>query len=160
MAEFSGNIIEAYYTNPEHNSIEIIFKKGEKAFNYHMNVNYDHPDFKEFIKEYSLEKVQQTTNQRLKNYKENVEKAIEKYKNNEYVSKTELEQTKKKIVDDFINFLINFNENNKEQMDLLFNLKLKVFDLDKVKSSKNEEAKTKIRKSVNPYEVISELNKI
>jgi len=160
MAEFSGNIIEAYYTNPEHNSIEIIFKKGEKAFNYHMNVNYDHPDFKEFIKEYSLEKVQQTTNQRLKNYKENVEKAIEKYKNNEYVSKTELEQTKKKIVDDFINFLINFNENNKEQMDLLFNLKLKVFDLDKVKSSKNEETKTKIRKSVNPYEVISELNKI
>ena len=160
MAEFSGNIIEAYYTNPEHNSIEIIFKKGEKAFNYHMNVNYDHPDFKEFIKEYPLEKVQQTTNQRLKNYKENVEKAIEKYKNNEYVSKTELEQTKKKIVDDFINFLINFNENNKEQMDLLFNLKLKVFDLDKVKSSKNEEAKTKIRKSVNPYEVISELNKI
>ena len=160
MAEFSGNIIEAYYTNPEHNSIEIIFKKGEKAFNYHMNVNYDHPDFKEFIKEYSLEKVQQTTNQRLKNYKENVEKAIEKYKNNEYVSKTELEQTKKKITDDFINFLINFNENNKEQMDLLFNLKLKVFDLDKVKSSKNEESKTKIRKSVNPYEVISELNKI
>ena len=160
MAEFSGNIIEAYYTNPEHNSIEIIFKKGEKAFNYHMNVNYDHPDFKEFIKEYSLEKVQQTTNQRLKNYKENVEKAIEKYKNNEYVSKTELEQTKKKIADDFINFLINFNENNKEQIDLLFNLKLKVFDLDKVKSSKNEEAKTKIRKSVNPYEVISELNKI
>jgi len=160
MAEFSGNIIEAYYTNPEHNSIEIIFKKGEKAFNYHMNVNYDHPDFKEFIKEYSLEKVQQTTNQRLKNYKENVEKAIEKYKNNEYVSKTELEQTKKKNADDFINFLINFNENNKEQMDLLFNLKLKVFDLDKVKSSKNEEAKTKIRKSVNPYEVISELNKI
>ena len=160
MAEFSGNIIEAYYTNPEHNSIEIIFKKGEKAFNYHMNVNYDHPDFKEFIKEYSLEKVQQTTNQRLKNYKENVEKAIENYKNNEYVSKTELEQTKKKIVDDFINFLINFNENNKEQMDLLFNLKLKVFDLDKVKSSKNEETKTKIRKSVNPYEVISELNKI
>jgi len=160
MAEFSGNIIEAYYTNPEHNSIEIIFKKGEKAFNYHMNVNYDHPDFKEFIKEYSLEKVQQTTNQRLKNYKENVEKAIEKYKNNEYVSKTELEQTKKKIADDFINFLINFNENNKEQMDLLFNLKLKVFDLDKVKFSKNEEAKTKIRKSVNPYEVISELNKI
>ena len=160
MAEFSGNIIEAYYTNPEHNSIEIIFKKGEKAFNYHMNVNYDHTDFKEFIKEYSLEKVQQTTNQRLKNYKENVEKAIEKYKNNEYVSKTELEQTKKKIIDDFINFLINFNENNKEQMDLLFNLKLKVFDLDKVKSSKNEESKTKIRKSVNPYEVISELNKI
>lgn len=160
MAEFSGNIIEAYYTNPEHNSIEIIFKKGEKAFNYHMNVNYDHPDFKEFIKEYSLEKVQQTTNQRLKNYKENVEKAIENYKNNEYVSKTELEQTKKKIVDDFINFLINFNENDKKQMDLLFNLKLKVFDLDRVKSSKNEEAKTKIRKSVNPYEVIIELNKL
>lgn len=160
MAEFSGNIIEAYYTNPEHNSIEIIFKKGEKAFNYHMNVNYDHPDFKEFIKEYSLEKVQQTTNQRLKNYKENVEKAIENYKNNEYVSKTELEQTKKKIIDDFINFLINFDENDKKQMDLLFNLKLKVFDLDKVKSSKNEDAKTKIRKSVNPYEVISELNKL
>lgn len=160
MAEFSGNIIEAYYTNPEHNSIEIIFKKGEKAFTYHMNVNYDHPDFKEFIKEYSLEKVQQTTNQRLKNYKENVEKAIENYKNNEYVSKTELEQTKKKIIDDFINFLINFDENDKKQMDLLFNLKLKVFDLDKVKSSKNEDAKTKIRKSVNPYEVISELNKL
>lgn len=160
MAEFSGNIIEAYYTNPEHNSIEIIFKKGEKAFNYHMNVNYDHPDFKEFIKEYSLEKVQQTTNQRLKNYRENVEKAIEKYKNNEYVSKTELELTTKKIADKFVDFIINFNENNKDHMDLLFNLKLKVFDLDKVKSSKNEEAKTKIRKSVNPFEVISELNKI
>lgn len=160
MAEFSGNIIEAYYTNPEHNSIEIIFKKGEKAFNYHMNVNYDHPDFKEFIKEYSLEKVQQTTNQRLKNYKENVEKAIENYRNSEYVSKTQIEKTKKKLTDDFIDFLINFNENNKDQMDLLFTLKLKVFDLEKVKTSKNEDAKSKIRKSVNPYEVISELNKL
>lgn len=160
MAEFSGNIIEAYYTNPEHNSIEIIFKKGEKAFNYHMNVNYDHPDFKEFIKEYSLEKVQQTTNERLKRYKENVEKAIENYRNSEYVSKTQIEKTKKKLTDDFIDFLINFNENNKDQMDLLFTLKLKVFDLEKVKTSKNEDAKSKIRKSVNPYEVISELNKL
>jgi len=160
MAEFSGNIIEAYYTNPEHNSIEIIFKKGEKAFNYHMNVNYDHPDFKEFIKEYSLEKVQQSTNQRLKNYKENVEKAIENYRNSEYVSKTQIEKTKKKITDSLIDFLINFNENSKDHMDLLFTLKLKVFDLEKIKTSKNEDAKSKIRKSVNPYEVISELNKL
>ena len=36
MAVFSGKIIEAYYTNKEKTSIEVIYKDGEKAINHYL----------------------------------------------------------------------------------------------------------------------------
>ena len=57
MAIFSGKIIEAYYSDPNSTTIEVIYKEGEKAVNYYLKVNHSHSDFQDLIKEYDLEKI-------------------------------------------------------------------------------------------------------
>ena len=36
MAIFSGKIIEAYYANSENDTVEVIYKDGEKAINHYL----------------------------------------------------------------------------------------------------------------------------
>ena len=49
MAIFSGNIIEAYYANSDNDTIEVIYKQGEKAINHFLRVDYNDQDFKDLI---------------------------------------------------------------------------------------------------------------
>ena len=52
-------------------------------------------------------------------------------------------------------FLIGFDENNKSHLDLLFTLKLKLFEIEKVKNSTDEDGKSLIRKSMTPVDVLN-----
>ena len=54
MAIFSGKIIEATYTNEKKDTIEILYKEEKKIVPYYIEVNHQHPDFQDLIKEYSL----------------------------------------------------------------------------------------------------------
>ena len=67
MAIFTGKIIEAYYCNPENSAVEVIYKEGERAINHYINVDMSHPDFQELVKEYTLDKIANSTIQRNKN---------------------------------------------------------------------------------------------
>ena len=53
MAIFSGKIIEAYYTDANNTTVEVIYKEGEKAINHYLSTDMSHPDFKDLIKEYT-----------------------------------------------------------------------------------------------------------
>ena len=54
--------------------------------------------------------------------------------------------------------LFNFNED--EQKELLFQVKLKVFEMEEVKNTKKTAAKAKIRKAKNVLEVVKEVSKL
>lgn len=54
--------------------------------------------------------------------------------------------------------LFNFNED--EQKELLFQIKLKVFEMEEVKNTKKTAAKAKIRKAKNVLEVVKEVSKL
>ena len=156
MAIFSGKIIEAYYSDPNSTTIEVIYKEGEKAVNYYLKVNHSHSDFQDLIKEYDLEKIQLTTNKRIANYREQVNKIVSNLKN-DLVSQTE---AIKNAHSSFFNIILGFDEKQKEHLDFLFTLKLKIFENKKVIDSKNDEVKANIRKSINPIDVLKEFNKI
>ena len=156
MAIFSGKIIEAYYSDPNSTTIEVIYKEGEKAVNYYLKVNHSHSDFQDLIKEYDLEKIQLTTNKRIANYREQVNKIVSNLKN-DLVSQTE---AIKNAHSSFFNIILGFDEKQKEHLDFLFTLKLKIFENKKVVDSKNDEVKANIRKSINPIDVLKEFNKI
>ena len=64
MAIFTGKIIEAYYSNADNTTIEIIYKEKEQAVNHYMAVDPSHPDFKDLVNEYSLAKIADSTVQR------------------------------------------------------------------------------------------------
>ena len=66
MAVFTGKIIEASYTNESKDTIEIVYKEDEKAIVYYIETNHSHPDFQDLIKEYSLDKIQETTTEKIK----------------------------------------------------------------------------------------------
>jgi predicted transcriptional regulator len=156
MAIFSGKIIEAYYSDPNSTTIEVIYKEGEKAVNHYLKVNHSHPDFQDLIKEYDLEKIQLTTNKRIASYKEQINKIVGNLKD-DLVSQNE---AIKNAHSSFFNIILGFDEKQKEHLDFLFTLKLKIFENKKVVDSKNDEVKANIRKSINPIDVLKEFNKI
>ena len=75
MAIFSGKIIEASYTNEAKDTVEIVYKEGTKAVVYYLQINHSHPDTIDLIKEYSLDKVQETTTAKIKQYNDEIKEA-------------------------------------------------------------------------------------
>ena len=68
MAIFSGKIIEAYYSNSENDTVEVIYKDGEQAINHYLKVDFNDQDFKDLIKEYDTDKIAGSTIARNRNY--------------------------------------------------------------------------------------------
>jgi len=61
MAVFSGKITKAFFTNPNHDTIQIIYKDGKNIVDYYLSVDYDHPDFKDLLKEYPISEIEKIT---------------------------------------------------------------------------------------------------
>ena len=148
MAIFSGKIIEAYYANPDNDTVEVIYKDGDKASNCYVPVDHENDLYKSLIKEYSSEQISQSTLNRNKLYAKQVRDLV-------FAQKTALVNQKHKTnIEDFVNILINFNGDIKEHLDVMFQLKVRIFEQDTIKKSSNKELKSKIRTSKTPLEIL------
>ena len=145
MAIFSGKVIEAYYTNSDSDTIEVIYKEGEKAISHYMVVDWDHPDFKDLIKEYSVVDIEKATVARIRKTNEQIKSIVAKNLKNK-IKEADLG------MDNMLNFILNYN--HKTDMEKLFALKIKIFDQDRVKDINNETLKKKIRMATDPIETI------
>ena len=149
MAIFSEKIIEASYTNARKDTVEIVYKEEKKAIVYYIQTNHNHPDFQDLIKEYPLDKIQATTTAKIKQYNNKLKEA----------NKADLDRLKEELktkassFGGWYEFMFNFDKENPDHMDFLFQLKLKLFDEKKVKSLP-EEKKNIIRDSLNPMKII------
>ena len=149
MAIFSGKIIEASYTNEAKDTVEIVYKEGTKAVVYYLQINHSHPDTIDLIKEYSLDKVQETTTTKIKQYNDEIKEA----------NKLDLQKLTDELkvkANNFTNwyeFMFHFDKKNPNHMNYLFEMKLKLFDEEKVKKMP-EDKKNLIRDSLNPLEII------
>ena len=149
MAIFSGKIIEASYTNEAKDTVEIVYKEGKKAVVYYLQINHSHPDTIDLIKEYSLDKVQETTTTKIKQYNDEIKEA----------NKLDLQKLTDELkvkANNFTNwyeFMFHFDKKNPNHMNYLFEMKLKLFDEEKVKKMP-EDKKNLIRDSLNPLEII------
>lgn len=158
MAIFSGKIIESYFSDPEHKTIEVIYKEGEKAVAHFLNVDYEHPDYKDLIKEYGLENIQKSTDIRSKRYEDQAKKAVSDL--GLKVWKKANKEDSNIVEAEIINYLLKFDENNKQHTDFLFSIKLNIFETDEVKNSKDESIKTNVRQSKTPLDAINEARKL
>lgn len=157
MAIFSGKIIEAYYTNKEKNTIEVIYKDGEKAISHYLTYDPLHPDFQDLLKEYGSENLLNTTTNRLNGYRSQLKKVVSDYQQGALkVAEDEV----KDLRNNFFNSLISFDSENQKHLEYLFTLKLKVFELDNVKISADQEKKDLIRNSKTILEVLTVLKDI
>ena len=154
MAIFSGNIIEAYYANSENNTIEVIYKQGEKAINHYLKVDYKDQDFKDLIEEYDTDKIAASTIARNRKYAKQLSDMVDQG----IKSKTDVKQ--RVSVEEYIDSMLNFNSSDKQSAEILFALKVKVFENDKVKSCNDKDLKSSLRSAKTPVDLISIFKKI
>jgi len=156
MAIFSGNIIEAYYANSENDTVEVIYKQGEKAINHYLKVDFNNQDFKDLIEEYDTDKIAGSTIARNRNYARQLSEMVDAG----IRSKTDNKVKVKVSVDDFIDSIINFKSGDKQSDETLFALKVKIFENDKVKSCNDKALKSSLRAAKTPVDIISLFDKI
>ena len=113
-----------------------------------MPVDNENDLYKSLIKEYRSEQISQSTLNRNKLYAKQVRDLV-------FAQKTALVNQKHKTnIEDFVNILINFNGDIKEHLDVMFQLKVRIFEQDTIKKSSNKELKSKIRTSKTPLEIL------
>ena len=154
MAIFSGNIIEAYYANSDNDTIEVIYKQGEQAINHFLKVDYNDQDFKDLIAEYDTDKIAASTIARNRQYAKQLSDMVDQG----IKSKTDVKQ--RVSVEEYIDSMLNFNSSDKQSAEILFALKVKVFEQDKVKNSTDKDTKSLLRASKNPVEAIRLFDKL
>ena len=154
MAIFSGNVIEAYYANSDNDTIEVIYKQGEKAINHFLRVDYKNQDFKDLIEEYDTDKIAASTIARNRQYAKQLSDMVDQG----IKSKTDVKQ--RVSVEEYIDSMLNFNSSDKQSAEILFALKVKVFENDKVKSCNDKDLKSSLRSAKTPVDLISIFKKI
>jgi hypothetical protein len=154
MAIFSGKIIEAYYANSENDTVEVIYKQGEKAINHYLKVDFNNQDFKDLINEYDTDKIAASTIARNRQYAKQISDMVDQG----IKSKTDAKQ--KVSVEEYIDSMLNFNSSDQQSAEILFALKVKVFENDKVKSCDDKDLKSSLRSAKTPIDLISIFKKI
>ncbi len=161
MAHFSGKIINAYYTNEYRDTICVMWSDGQVAREHYVVVDEVDHQFKELVEEWSYDSLEQATKQLNDNVSQEFKDAFERYaiRNNLYGygegKKPEIVDKDEVISADFNTLIFGFNPNNTEQKEQLFKLKLQLFEVDVVKSSKKRTAKADLRKAETPVEAIA-----
>jgi hypothetical protein len=158
MAEFKDKLIEAYFTNNEKSTICAVYKgtddKGkEVAVEHHLTVDPDEYYYQELMKEVDIEEIEEHTQKRLEVYTENLKKLVKKW------SMAEPKDWDPKQVDTIVNhrlmkFVFDWDKDDKQLQEMMFRMKLRIFEKDSVKDSKNADGKAMIRKAEEPIDVL------
>jgi len=165
---FCGRIIEAYYTNPNLDTVCVTYKEEEeltpdgepRAYDYYMEVDESDPRFQALLKEVSYEDLEKTTGDRNEAYHEQFRQIVRGYIDREGLTGDLLDSgdTADRVMDEarlqLFDFIFNYNpestksRNDKEQF---FRLKLYMFEIE-VWQKASKKHKSDIRKSESPLE--------
>ena len=160
---FCGRIIEAYYTNPELDTVCVTYREDEqltpdgepRAYDYYMEVDETDVRFQALLKEVSYETIQETTQERARVYRKDFQNIVKEYiKENGLTSSLSddrlVEKAQKKLFDS----IIDFDEQDVTHKEELFKLKLRLFESEASENA-NRNQKIKIRKASSPLEVLA-----
>ena len=165
---FCGRIIEAYYTNPNLDTVCVTYREEEeltpdgepRAYDYYMEVDESDPRFQALLKEVSYEDLEKTTGDRNEAYHEQFRQIVRGYIDREGLTGDLLDSgdTADRVMDEarlqLFDFIFNYNpestksRNDKEQF---FRLKLYMFETE-VGQKASKKRKSDIRKSETPLE--------
>lgn len=154
-ASFPRGIIEAIFIDEEATSVRITFQNDEKETVQEVcTVDPSIPMFQDLMKLTTLEEIDEDTIEHTKNRVEEW-KQFEAFKENFHAAPQPIIQ-----IDDAdwnLDNLLDTITTNFTKEDL-FTLKLKVFESETVKNSKDREMRSLIRKAITPLEVLVHYN--
>ena len=158
---WSDKVTDYYYSNPELDTVAVMWTDPEDKLTREHYIKVDESDeqWRDFVAEVSYEKINERTMVRHEQFREQFREAFNNYAQTHDVNQN-VDQTIQpaNFEDIIINFINDFDVTNAEHKEALFKLKLKVFEQEIVKDSKSADkfknAKTFIRKSESPVEVL------
>jgi biotin carboxylase len=156
MAIFNKKIIEAYFLNKEHTTVEIIYTEDGKNYSHVIEVDNNHPDFQDLINEYPLERIEKTTI--IKHKQARIEtKELARQFSGEYVEELKREIIEIKNQYGWKNLLKYIDDDDQDE---LFKLKLEIFEIDIIKSSNDLDTLNEIRNARTFMKVLQEFKKL
>ena len=178
MAVFSGKIVDAYFSNPELTTVELLYEADEKQqeagvelIAHHLQVDEEDSQFQDLLKEWSYEQIDEATKARNEQYRDEFRMAFHNYamehdlyghgnpdENKALLDHSILKsegKTDPDLVQGSLNMLFEFDIEDKVHKEDLFKLKLKKFEQPKVEKSKSQKLKADLRKSSTPMEAIA-----
>jgi hypothetical protein len=153
---WSGKITDYYYSNPESNTVAVLWTDPEDGLTREHYIKVDETDeqWKDFIKEVPYEKIDERTRAKHEVHREQFRIAFREY-SQKYPDEVEIVKPFEDII---IEFLAGFDKEDSSKKEQLFKLKHKVLEQEIVKNSKSSDkfknAKTFIRKANTPIEVL------
>ena len=155
---FSGRIVEAYYSNPELNSVAVMWSDGEKNREYYINVDEEDDQFNALLKEWSYESLDECTRNRNEATRQEFRDAFHRYATQQGLYTHGDPDGRLQEKSTHIDIIFDFDPDNYVHKEELFKLKLKIFEQDVVKNSKAKTKKTVVRKAETPAEAVSAYN--
>jgi len=157
---WSDKVTDFYYSNPESDTIAVLWTDDDGPTREHyIKVDEEDQQWRDFVAEFPYEEINTRSDTRNENFREEFREAFRSWAQREDVVFGDADgNPKNKFEDNIINFLSEFDNTDADQKEKLFKLKLKIFEQDVVKNSEKEDkfknAKTFIRKSDNPTDVL------
>ena len=148
---WSDKITDYYYTNPEMDTVAVLWTNPDDGLVREHYILVDEADeqWRDFAKEVSYEDIDKRTKVRHEQFREEFREAFQNY-----AQRNNIESDYVANQNDSLNIIFEFDHENEKHKDILFKLKLKMFEQEVVKKSKKRTAKTDIRKSETPLEAI------
>ncbi len=146
------NLISAYFIDNERKNIECLLKSDvDKVYTQIIPFDVKNDMYKMLMEIVSLDDKHEVTYEKKKEERKIFEQKVKEIAKKEGLIKQIIEN----VDPDFFKLLFDFLLSDKqEHIDRLFNFKIFIFEQDVVKNSKNETAKTAIRKSKTPLEAL------
>jgi len=143
------NFLTASFIDTERKNIEILLKDGDKVKSHIVEYDMKYPVCQELLKIISLDDLHEFTYNKKKKEKEDFDQMVIRLakKNNMIVDDS-------KVNDNSFRNVVNALFKEDENPDHLFALKLALFEVEKIRNSKDDENKKKLRQSKTKIEAL------
>ena len=143
------NFLTASFIDTERKNIEILLKDGDKVKSHIVEYDMKYPVCQELLKVCTLDQLHENTYNKKKGEKAEFEEMVMRIakKNNMIVDDS-------KVNDNSFRNVVNALFKEDENPDHLFALKLALFEVEKIRNSKDDENKKKLRQSKTKIEVL------
>ena len=143
------NFITAYFIDSERKNIEILLKDVDKVKSHIVEYDMKYPVCQELLKVCTLDQLHENTYNKKKGEKAEFEEMVMRIakKNNMIVDDS-------KVNDNSFRNVVNALFKEDENSDHLFALKLALFEVEKIRNSKDDENKKKLRQSKTKIEAL------
>jgi len=145
------NYILAYFIDNARKNIEILLRDGKKVYSHIIEYDIKHPSCQELLKVITIDDLHKNTyRKKQEQVKEFEEMAIRVAKKKGIAIDKGVGELDEKVYPLLVKSIFKDRENE----DHLFALKLALFEVEKIRNSKDEEGKKKLRQAKNKIDVL------